>query len=81
MSTSPNPQDHQPGDVYETGHGITLHTPHGEFFLTEDEALDVASKLAFAVRGRLTRPWSNDDPSTVLSRGLRHHNPGEDQDQ
>lgn len=67
----------QVGEVRETGNGIVLTTPAGEFCMTELEALEIAGDLSSTVRHRLGRPWSNEDPSSILSRGLRHGLPGD----
>lgn len=70
--------DDQPGDVWETGNGVTIRTPGGmDWHLSEDQALALSVRLTSAVHDRLTRLYSNEGTSTILSRGRHHH--GEDQ--
>lgn len=62
----------RPGDVISSGRGIEIVTPAGHLVLDIPEALDTAMMLVSAARGDLTRPWSGDDDSTILTRGKRH---------
>lgn len=57
------------GDVLENGDGIVICTPHAYWRVSDEEALNLLTGLAATVRGRLTRPWSAEDDSTILTRG------------
>lgn len=60
------------GEVSINGGHITLQTPTGPFTMMEGEALQVATGLMMCLNLQLNTPWSEDDPSTILTRGVRH---------
>lgn len=59
------------GDITEGMNGLNILTPHGWWELTDEEALMLNSGLGQMLRYRLTRPWSDDDQSTIITRGRR----------
>lgn len=59
------------GDIIDGPNGLEIYTPCGYWPITVPQALHISSGLAIMVRDRLTRPWSLEDSSTVLSRGER----------
>jgi hypothetical protein len=65
------PHSPQPGDIGENADGLSIITPHGPWNVTDDQALRLIHGLSAMLHARLTRPWSNDDQSTILTRGTR----------
>lgn len=61
--------DPQPGDVYLTAYGLAVATPAGWWQLTEEDTLQLITRLTVSLHGHLTTPWAADDSSTILSRG------------
>ncbi|AIU92220.1 hypothetical protein CpMRi49_08230 [Corynebacterium ulcerans] len=59
----------QVGDIVENHIGVAVLTPHGWWQLTDEQALSLNAGLSNMINSRLTRPWSNDDPSTIITRG------------
>lgn len=59
----------QPGDVYLNSYGLVLATPAGWWQLTEEDTLQLITRLSVSLHGHLTTPWAADDSSTILSRG------------
>lgn len=59
------------GTVSEEGDGLSIATDKGLWYLNDTQALELATALTRGLRGRLTRWWSADDHSTILSRGVR----------
>lgn len=57
--------------VWEDAHGIHLATAERTITLDLPGALDAVTLLTSAINGTLRRPYSADDPSTILSRGTR----------
>lgn len=66
-----DPEPPEPGDIYEDADGLGIVTPHGQWRVSEDQALALLRGLTTMLHERLTRPWSAADPSTILSRGAR----------
>ncbi|CAB0804736.1 hypothetical protein [Corynebacterium diphtheriae] len=57
------------GDIEENYLGVAVLTPHGWWQLTDEQALSLNAGLSSMMLSRLTRPWSSDDPSTIITRG------------
>lgn len=55
--------------VTEDANGFKIHQGARIIYLDIPDALALISMLSVAVNGRLLRPYSNEDPSTILSRG------------
>lgn len=66
-----DPEPPEPGDIYDGADGLGIITPHGQWRVSEDQALRLIQGLSSMLHARLTRPWSADDPSSILSRGAR----------
>lgn len=58
-------------NVWEDADGIHVATSAGSLPLDVPQALDVVTLLSAALNSTLRRPWSDDDQSTILSRGTR----------
>ncbi|MHA2787902.1 hypothetical protein ACXZ66_06840 [Corynebacterium sp. S7] len=58
----------QPGVTIDAT-GINVVGKIGGLSITE--SLGLIRHLSIAVQDQLNRPWSEDDPSTILSRGER----------
>lgn len=67
-----DPEPPQPGDIYEDADGLSIVTPHGQWRVSDEQAVALLRGLTTMLHERLTRPWSAADPSTVLTRGTRH---------
>lgn len=67
-----DPEPPKPGDIYEDADGLGIIVPLGRWRITDDQALHLIQGLSAMLHARLTRPWSADDDSTILSRGTRH---------
>lgn len=65
------------GDIAEDSNGLAILTPHGWWRLTDEEVLSLNSGLGQMIQHRLTRPSSDDDQSTILTRGRRAHTVGD----
>lgn len=61
------------GDITEGMNGLNIRTPHGWWELSDEQALLLLSGLGQMVQFHLTRPWSEVDQSTILTRGRRAH--------
>lgn len=70
-STNTRTTRNRPGDVVEDAEGIAVATHKGLWYLSDREVLDLTTHLVAALKNRLTRPWSAEDESTILSRGKR----------
>lgn len=60
------------GDILEDSQGLAIVTPHGVWELSIEDALALTSGLSAMLLSQLTRPWSDEDTSTIISRGIRH---------
>lgn len=58
-------------NVWEDADGIHVATAAGSLPLDIPQALDAVTLLSAALNSTLRRPWSDDDQSTILSRGTR----------
>lgn len=58
-------------NVWEDADGIHVATAAGSLPLDLPQVLDVVTLLSAALNSTLRRPWSDDDQSTILSRGNR----------
>lgn len=58
-------------NVWEDADGIHVATAAGSLPLDLPQVLDVVTLLSAALNSTLRRPWSDDDQSTILSRGTR----------
>ena len=58
-------------NVWEDADGIHVATAAGSLPLDIPQVLDVVTLLSAALNSTLRRPWSDDDESTILSRGTR----------
>lgn len=63
------------GDIYATGNGLSIVTPWGDWQLTDEQVLTFIRGLAHMLEFRLTQPSSEDDESTILSRGRELRRP------
>lgn len=59
------------GDILEDGQGLAIVTPYGVWGLSTEEAINLNAGLSAMLLSQLTRPWSDEDRSTVISRGTR----------
>lgn len=59
------------GDIVENHIGLAILTPNGWWQLNDEQVLSLMAGMSNVIMNRLTRPWTNDDPSTILSRGRR----------
>jgi len=57
--------------VWEDGAGINLSTHEGELSLDLKQTLAAVNLLSSALNRALMCPWSEEDPSSILSRGAR----------
>ena len=58
-------------NVWEDADGIHVATAAGSLPLDLPQVLDVVTLLSAALNSTLRRPWSDDDKSTIRSRGNR----------
>lgn len=65
----PEDDTEEAGDIYEREHGLTVITPHGDWDLHDEEVLKLITGLSTMLHHRLDRPWSDTNPSTILTRG------------
>lgn len=60
------------GDIVDGPTGLGIVLPAGEVWhLSDEKALSLMRGLSTMICHRLTQPWSADDESTILSRGIR----------
>lgn len=60
------------GDIVDGPAGLGIVLPAGEVWhLSDEKALSLMRGLSTMICYRLTQPWSADDDSTILSRGVR----------
>lgn len=71
--TLPDTEDE--GDVYEVASGLEIVTPAGRWHLHDEEAIQLITGLSSMLHSRLTRPWSAENDSTILTRGRIHPRP------
>ena len=67
----PDQDEESVGDIAEDSNGLAILTPHGWWRLTDEEVLSLNSGLGQMIQHRLTAPWSDDDQSTIITRGRR----------
>lgn len=60
------------GDILEDSQGLAIVTAHGVWELSIEEAISLNAGLSAMLLSTLTRPWSSEDTSTIISRGTRH---------
>lgn len=67
-----DPDDLIDASVWEDGAGIHLNASGSTVTLDYKQALAAVNLLSSALNRALMCPWSEDDPSSILSRGIRH---------
>lgn len=59
------------GDIVEDIFGFHILTPFGWWDITTEDALSLNAGISAMLQLQLTRPWDNNDQSTIITRGRR----------